>query len=46
MAVKLDQPSEAGEYDASMQTLLQLVWGDGFLSQGGADEVARLLEGT
>jgi SAM-dependent methyltransferase len=46
MAVKLDQPSEAGEYDASMQTLLQLVWGDGFLSPGGADEVARLLEGT
>jgi SAM-dependent methyltransferase len=46
VAVKLDQPSEAGEYDASMQTLLQLVWGEGFLSPGGADEVARLLEGT
>ena len=46
MAVKLDQPSEVGEYDASMQALLQLVWGDGFLSPGGADEVARLLEGT
>jgi len=43
---KLDQPSAAGEYDASMQTLLQLVWGDGFLSPGGAEEVARLLEGS
>ena len=29
-----------------MQTLLQLVWGDGFLSPGGAEEVARLLEGS
>ena len=44
MSVKIDQPSEVGEYDASMQTLLQLLWGDGFLSPGGADEVARVLE--
>jgi len=29
-----------------MQQLLQLVWGDGFLSPGGAEEVARLLEGS
>jgi len=29
-----------------MQALLQLVWGDGFLSAGGEEEVARLLEGT
>ena len=46
MAVKVDQPSEAGEYDAGMQTLLQLLWGEGFLSPGGAAEVAYLLEGS
>jgi ubiquinone/menaquinone biosynthesis C-methylase UbiE len=38
------QHSVAGEYDASMQVFLQLVWGDGFLSPGGAEELARLLE--
>jgi SAM-dependent methyltransferase len=46
VTVKIDQPSEAGEYDAGMQTLLQLLWGDGFLSPGGAAEVACLLEGS
>ena len=46
MAVKIDQPSEAGEYDPAMQTLLQLLWGEGFLSPGGAAEVACLLEGS
>ena len=46
MAVKVDQPSAAGEYDAAMQTLLQLLWGEGFLSPGGAAEVAYLLEGS
>jgi len=46
VTVKIDQPSEAGEYDAGMQTLLQLLWGDGFLSPGGASEVAYLLEGS
>ncbi len=46
MVVKLDQPSAAGEYDASMQALLQIVWGEGFLSPGGPEEIARLLEGT
>ncbi len=46
MAGKLDQPSEAGEYDPAMQTLLQLLWGEGFLSPGGAGEIAQLLEGT
>jgi phosphoethanolamine N-methyltransferase len=45
VAVKIDQPSEVGEYDAAMQTLLQLLWGEGFLSPGGAAEVAYLLEG-
>jgi ubiquinone/menaquinone biosynthesis C-methylase UbiE len=42
----IGQPSVAGEYDASMQVFLQLVWGDGFLSPGGAEEVARLLKGS
>lgn len=44
--VKLGQPSEPGEYDQEMLTLLQIIWGDGFLSPGGAEEVARLLEGS
>jgi phosphoethanolamine N-methyltransferase len=35
-----------GEYDEAMQALLQLVWGDGFLSPGGPAEIARLLEGS
>ena len=38
--------SEPGEYDESMLTLLQIIWGDGFLSPGGSDEVVRLLEGS
>ena len=46
MEAKIGQPSEAGEYDAGMQALLQLIWGDGFLSPGGADELACLLEGS
>ena len=46
MTVKIDQPSAAGEYDAGMQTLLQTLWGDGFLSPGGEAEVACLLEGS
>ncbi len=46
MSVKIDQPAEVGEYDEPLQTLLQLVWGDGFLSPGGPEEVARLVDGT
>jgi SAM-dependent methyltransferase len=46
VSLKVDQASLAGEYDVPMQALLQLVWGDGFLSPGGAEEVARLLEGS
>ncbi len=46
MSVKIDQPSAVGEYDDSMQALLQLVWGEGFLSPGGTEEVACLLEGS
>ncbi len=45
-APKVGQASEPGEYDDAMQALLQIIWGDGFLSPGGAAEVARLLEGS
>ena len=41
-----ERPAQTGEYDEDMQALLQHVWGDGFLSPGGADEIARLLEGV
>jgi phosphoethanolamine N-methyltransferase len=43
---KIGQASEPGEYDESMQALLQIIWGDGFLSPGGAAEVEQLLEGS
>ncbi len=46
MSVKIDRPAEVGEYDEPLQALLQLVWGDGFLSPGGPEEIARILEGT
>ena len=45
-AGKHGHPSEPGEYDEGMQALLQIIWGDGYLSPGGAAEVARLLEGS
>ena len=31
------------EYDDNMVSLLQAVWGEGFLSPGGTDEVDRVL---
>jgi len=43
---KTGRLSEPGEYDEGMLALLQIIWGDGFLSPGGADELARLLEGS
>jgi SAM-dependent methyltransferase len=33
------------EYDAAFVELLESVWGEGFLSPGGPDEVARILDG-
>jgi SAM-dependent methyltransferase len=42
----IGRPSEPGEYDDGMQALLQIIWGDGFLSPGGAAEIARLLENS
>lgn len=46
MTAKVDQPGEAGEYDDAMQAMLQIIWGDGYLSPGGAGEIERLLEGS
>jgi ubiquinone/menaquinone biosynthesis C-methylase UbiE len=43
-ASKIGGLSEPGEYFESMLALLQIIWGDGFLSPGGSEEVARLLE--
>ncbi len=43
---KIGQLSEPGEYDDGMQALLQIIWGDGFLSPGGAAEIACLLDGS
>lgn len=45
-SVKIGQASEPGEYDEGMQALLQIIWGEGYLSPGGAPEVAQLLEGS
>jgi ubiquinone/menaquinone biosynthesis C-methylase UbiE len=45
-AAKIGQLSEPGEYDPAMLELLQLLWGDGFLSPGGSDELDRLFEGS
>lgn len=33
------------EYDDKLITMLEIIWGDGFLSPGGAEEVVLLLEG-
>ena len=45
-SARIGQLSEPGEYDDGMQALLQIIWGDGFLSPGGAAEIACLLEGS
>ncbi|MDB6084840.1 MAG: Phosphoethanolamine N-methyltransferase, partial [Gammaproteobacteria bacterium] len=45
-SVRVGQSSEPGEYDEGMLALLQIIWGDGFLSPGGAAELARVLEGS
>jgi phosphoethanolamine N-methyltransferase len=34
------------EYDDNLMTLLEAVWGEGFMSPGGVDEVDRYLEGV
>lgn len=34
------------EYDESMVALLEQVWGDGYLSPGGPDEIRKIVEGV
>ena len=41
--VSVGRPSEPGEYDIDMLALLQIMWGDGFLSPGGSAEIDRIL---
>lgn len=36
---------DSQEYDDSMVTLLEKVWGDGYLSPGGPDEIRKIVEG-
>ena len=36
---------QKSEYDDKLVTMLEIIWGDGFLSPGGAEEVALLLSG-
>lgn len=38
-----DQPHQ--EYDDNLMALLEAVWGEGFMSPGGVDEVDRYLDG-
>ena len=42
----MGQFSEPGEYDDGMQALLRIICADGFLSPGGAAEVACPLQGS
>ena len=34
------------EYSDSLIDFLEVVWGEGYLSPGGAEEVSRILEGV
>ena len=38
--------SHTDEYDDSMVTMLELIWGEGYMAPGGPGNVAKLLEGT
>ena len=33
------------EYHDNMVAMLELIWGEGYMAPGGADNVARMLEG-
>jgi phosphoethanolamine N-methyltransferase len=45
MEPDLSRPSESPEYDENFIRLLEMMWGEGFLSPGGAGEVAAILAG-
>lgn len=38
--------SHEAEYHDNMVTMLELIWGDGYMAPGGPGNVAKLLEGT
>lgn len=40
-----DQPEQTQEYDQRLVTLLEALWGDGYLSPGGDAETAMVLDG-
>lgn len=40
-----DAPEPHQEYDDDLTTLLEAVWGEGFMSPGGTEEVDRVLDG-
>jgi len=40
-----DAPEPHQEYDDDLTALLEMVWGEGFMSPGGTDEVDRVLDG-
>jgi phosphoethanolamine N-methyltransferase len=40
-----DVPEAMLEYDDDMTALLEAIWGEGFMSPGGTEEVDRVLEG-
>lgn len=41
-----DTPEQHAEYDEAFVAYLEALWGKGFLSPGGPEEVARILEGS
>ena len=42
---KLPAVEQTQEYDAKLVTLLEALWGDGYLSPGGNDETSMVLQG-
>ncbi len=38
--------SHENEYYENMVTMLELIWGDGYMAPGGSGNVAKLLDGT
>ena len=40
------KPSSEGEYNAEMLAGLEWIWGEGFMSPGGREEVAEILRGV
>ena len=45
MSDKTDAPAHEDEYDDALVTMLELVWGAGFLSPGGPEDVEQVIAG-